>query len=60
MLDMVQQVLYFCTTEVIELESRKFSSQMERSVTVDQLMRDHIDFFGYLFEGMYAYDRQAT
>ena len=44
MLDMVQQILYFCTMEIIELESRKFASQMDRSVTVDQLMRDHINF----------------
>jgi gamma-tubulin complex component 2 len=52
MLVFVQQLLYFCTSEVIEPNWTKFMSRLEvggegkagATRTVDELMQDHVDF----------------
>jgi hypothetical protein len=57
MLVFVQQLLYFCTAEVIEPNWAKFTSRLESkdetaattsaqkpTRTVDELMQDHVDF----------------
>ncbi|ATY63761.1 Spc97 Spc98 [Cordyceps militaris] len=54
MLTWVQQLLYFCTAEVIEPNWSKFMSRLDEggsgagasgpSRTVDELMKDHVDF----------------
>jgi gamma-tubulin complex component 2 len=56
MLVFVQQLLYFCTAEVIEPNWAKFMSRLKTgdeapggaspslSRTVDELMQDHVDF----------------
>lgn len=48
MLVFVQQLLYFCTAEVIEPNWQKFMDSLvnggEESRTVDKLMQDHVDF----------------
>lgn len=58
MLVFVQQLLYFCTAEVIEPNWTKFMSRLSTSDdglgkqsgsptrTVDELMQDHVDFLG--------------
>ncbi|KKA27363.1 hypothetical protein TD95_003200 [Thielaviopsis punctulata] len=50
MLVFVQQLRYFCTTEIIEPNWQKFMARLDRSDesstmrTVDELIGDHIDF----------------
>ncbi|SPO05937.1 related to gamma-tubulin complex component [Cephalotrichum gorgonifer] len=48
MLVFVQQLLYFCTSEVIEPNWHKFMTRLktgeEDTRTVDELMQDHVDF----------------
>ncbi|KAL8407956.1 hypothetical protein RB594_006673 [Gaeumannomyces avenae] len=51
MLVFVQQLLYFCTAEVIEPNWHKFMQRLEKKEgakgltrTVDELMQDHVDF----------------
>ena len=56
MLVFVQQLLYFCTAEVIEPNWNKFMSRLKTkdedvnsttggpTRTVDELMQDHVDF----------------
>lgn len=48
MLVFVQQLLYFCTAEVIEPNWQKFMERLREGVrdtrTVDELMQDHVDF----------------
>lgn len=56
MLVFVQQLLYFCTAEVIEPNWAKFMSRLKANEehegdsssgltrTVDELMQDHVDF----------------
>lgn len=44
MLVFVQQLSYFCTNEVIEPNWTNMQSRLEQVTTVDELMREHIDF----------------
>ncbi|KAF8634757.1 hypothetical protein AX15_000721 [Amanita polypyramis BW_CC] len=44
MLSFVQQILAFATFEVLEPNWRALESKMEKVTTVDQLLRDHVDF----------------
>ena len=44
MLVFIQQLSYFCTNEVIEPNWLNMQSRLEKVTTVDELMRDHIDF----------------
>jgi len=44
MLVFIQQLSYFCTNEVIEPNWVNLQSRLEKVTTVDELMRDHIDF----------------
>jgi gamma-tubulin complex component 2 len=44
MLVFIQQLSYFCTNEVIEPNWLNMQSKLEKITTVDELMRDHIDF----------------
>jgi gamma-tubulin complex component 2 len=44
MLAFVQQILAFATFEVLEPNWRKLAAKLEKVTTVDQLLRDHVDF----------------
>lgn len=44
MLSFVQQILAFATFEVLEPNWRKLEEKLRRVETVDQLLRDHVDF----------------
>jgi gamma-tubulin complex component 2 len=44
MLSFIKQLLYFCTNEVIEPNWLSMQVRLEKVTTVDELMRDHIDF----------------
>ncbi|TFK24131.1 hypothetical protein FA15DRAFT_669893 [Coprinopsis marcescibilis] len=44
MLAFVQQILAFATFEVIEPNWRNLAAKLEKVTTVDQLLRDHVDF----------------
>ncbi|KAF5340403.1 hypothetical protein D9611_007834 [Ephemerocybe angulata] len=44
MLAWVQQILSFATFEVLEPNWRKLEAKLERVTTVDQLLRDHMDY----------------
>jgi gamma-tubulin complex component 2 len=44
MLGFVQQLLYFCTSEVIEPNWQVFMGNVGTVDTVDKLMQDHVDF----------------
>lgn len=44
MLSFVQQILAFATFEVLEPHWRALETKLEKVGTVDQLLRDHVDF----------------
>lgn len=44
MLVFVQQLLYFCTMEVVEPNWAKLMKRLDEVKTVDQLMQHHVDF----------------
>lgn len=44
MLAFVQQILAFVTFEVLEPNWHKLEAKLEKVTTVDQLLRDHVDF----------------
>ncbi|KZT55886.1 hypothetical protein CALCODRAFT_484418 [Calocera cornea HHB12733] len=44
MLAFVQQVMAYATTEVLEPNWRKLEASLEKVSTVDQLLKDHVDF----------------
>lgn len=44
MLSFVQQILAFAAFEVLEPNWRKLEAKLEKVTTVDQLLRDHVDF----------------
>ncbi|KAG9081419.1 hypothetical protein FRC06_005589 [Ceratobasidium sp. 370] len=44
MLAFVQQILAFATFEVLEPNWRALEKRLERVMTVDQVLRDHVDF----------------
>jgi len=44
MLSFVQQILAFATFEVLEPNWRALENKLEKVTTVDQLLRDHVDF----------------
>jgi gamma-tubulin complex component 2 len=44
MLVFVQQLLYFCTMEVVEPNWSKLMKRLDEVKTVDQLMQHHVDF----------------
>ena len=44
MLAFVQQILAFVTFEVLEPNWHALEAKLEKVVTVDQLLRDHLDF----------------
>jgi gamma-tubulin complex component 2 len=44
MLAFVQQILAFATFEVLEPNWRSLEAKLEKVKTVDQLLRDHVDF----------------
>lgn len=44
MLVFIQQLMYFCTSEVIEPNWEKLQKRLEKVTTVDELMQDHVDF----------------
>jgi Gamma tubulin complex component C-terminal len=44
MLAFVQQILAFATVEVLEPNWRKLEVKLAKVQTVDQLLRDHVDF----------------
>ncbi|EJD47788.1 Spc97/Spc98 [Auricularia subglabra TFB-10046 SS5] len=44
MLAFVQQILAFATSEVLEPHWRALERKLEKVTTVDQLLRDHVDF----------------
>ncbi|KZO94313.1 hypothetical protein CALVIDRAFT_484346 [Calocera viscosa TUFC12733] len=44
MLAFVQQVMAYATTEVLEPNWRKLETSLEKVSTVDQLLKDHVDF----------------
>ncbi|KAF2860529.1 hypothetical protein K470DRAFT_216975 [Piedraia hortae CBS 480.64] len=44
MLCFVQQLLYYCTSEVIEPHWNRFMERLQSEKTVDELMQDHVDF----------------
>lgn len=44
MLSFVQQILAFTTFEVLEPNWRALETKLEKVTTVDQLLRDHVDF----------------
>jgi len=44
MLAFVQQILAFATFEVLEPNWRALEAKLEKVTTVDQLLRDHVDF----------------
>jgi gamma-tubulin complex component 2 len=44
MLSFVQQILAFATFEVLEPNWRALETKLAKVTTVDQLLRDHMDF----------------
>ncbi|KAF9531316.1 gamma-tubulin complex, DGRIP84/SPC97 component [Crepidotus variabilis] len=44
MLAFVQQILAFCTFEVLEPNWHALEKKLEKVTTVDELLRDHVDF----------------
>jgi gamma-tubulin complex component 2 len=44
MLAVVQQILGYATTEVLEPNWRGLETKLSKVTTVDQLLRDHVDF----------------
>lgn len=44
MLSFVQQILAFVTFEVLEPNWRALEAKLAKVTTVDQLLRDHVDF----------------
>jgi hypothetical protein len=44
MLSFVQQILAFATFEVLEPNWRALEAKLAKVTTVDQLLRDHVDF----------------
>jgi gamma-tubulin complex component 2 len=44
MLSFVQQILAFTTFEVLEPNWRTLENKLDKVTTVDQLLRDHVDF----------------
>ena len=44
MLAVVQQILGYATTEVLEPNWRSLETKLGKAMTVDQLLRDHVDF----------------
>jgi gamma-tubulin complex component 2 len=44
MLIFVQQLLYFCTSEVLEPNWNDLQTRIEKVKTVDELMQNHVDF----------------
>lgn len=44
MLSFVQQILAFATFEVLEPNWRVLETKLAKVTTVDQLLRDHVDF----------------
>lgn len=46
MLAFVQQILAFVTFEVLEPSWRTLEEKLAKVTTVDQLLRDHVDFLG--------------
>jgi len=44
MLAFVQQILAFATFEVLEPNWRALEAKLEKVTTVDQLLKDHVDF----------------
>jgi gamma-tubulin complex component 2 len=44
MLAVVQQILGYATTEVLEPNWRSLEAKLGKVLTVDQLLRDHVDF----------------
>jgi gamma-tubulin complex component 2 len=44
MLSFVQQILAFATFEVLEPNWRMLETKLAKVTTVDQLLRDHVDF----------------
>ncbi|EFI26669.1 gamma-tubulin complex component 2 [Coprinopsis cinerea okayama7 len=44
MLAFIQQILAFATFEVLEPNWRNLAAKLEKVTTVDQLLRDHVDF----------------
>lgn len=44
MLSFVQQILAFATFEVLEPNWRALEDKLDKVTTVDQLLRDHVDF----------------
>ena len=45
MLSFVQQILAFTTFEVLEPNWRALEVKLDKVTTVDQLLRDHVDFW---------------
>lgn len=44
MLSFVQQIMCFATFEVLEPNWRALEEKLKKVTTVDQLLRDHVDF----------------
>ena len=44
MLSFVQQIFAFATFEVLEPNWRALEAKLGKATTVDQLLRDHVDF----------------
>ncbi|KAI5783855.1 gamma-tubulin complex component protein [Peziza echinospora] len=44
MLVFIQQLMYFCTSEVIEPNWERMQLRIEKVTTVDELMQHHVDF----------------
>ncbi|ODQ51604.1 hypothetical protein SAICODRAFT_59768 [Saitoella complicata NRRL Y-17804] len=44
MMSFIQQLAYFCTSEVIEPNWQGMRVKLEKVTTVDELMKDHVDF----------------
>jgi hypothetical protein len=51
MLAFVQQVLSFATLDVLEPNWKKFEDRLKNVKTVDELMRDHVDFLDTCLKG---------
>ncbi|KAI0320499.1 Spc98 family-domain-containing protein [Amylostereum chailletii] len=51
MLALVQQILAFITFEVLEPKWRDLEVKLAKVITVDQLLRDHVDFLDSCIEG---------
>lgn len=51
MLALVQQILAFITFEVLEPKWCDLEAKLSKVTTVDQLLRDHVDFLDSCIEG---------